>query len=361
MSSSSSSAALHPVRRRSPEGVRHARRFPWEKWPSERILDLRFCDLGVAIAGTWLEEPIEILCCELENRGIRLRPHFWLSEEWFSPGDIPGIAIPFYLAHPRLMQIERSKMHEVEGGTLESCLKILRHEMGHAVQHGYQLQRRRRWQQLFGKSSVRYPDHYRPKPSSKRFVLHLDRWYAQAHPDEDFAETFAVWFQPRPLWRRRYAGWPALKKLEYVDELMNELEGARPVVKSNACIDPLHRLRKTLREHYREKLSHYPVSHPRTYDHDLQRLFSRNPRHRSAESAATFLRRHRVEIRHLVSRWAGDLRFTLDQVFKDMVVRCRQLRLFADGSERQLKHSFATLLAVQTMHCLYSGRSWHPL
>ena len=26
--------------------------------------------------------------------------------------------------------------------------------------------------------------------------MHLDPWYAQSHPDEDFAETFAVWLTP---------------------------------------------------------------------------------------------------------------------------------------------------------------------
>jgi hypothetical protein len=318
-------------------------------------------DLGLTIAGTWLEEPIHLIWDELEKRGLRLRPHFWLSEEWFSPADIPGIAIPFYLAHPRLMALERSQMLEVEGGTFEACMKILRHETGHAVQHAYQLQRRRRWQRLFGKSSVRYPDYYRPRPSSKRFVLHLDRWYAQAHPDEDFAETFAVWFQPRPLWKRRYAGWPALKKLEYVDELMTDLAGKRPAVTSKACVDPLSKLKKTIREHYAEKRARYSVAYPPIYDAELKRLFPSAADDQGAESAAAFLKRHRGEIRQIVSRWTGEYQFTLDQVLKDMIARCRELRLRAAGSERKLKLDFAILLTVQTMHCLYGGSRRHAL
>ncbi len=348
-----------PKRRRG--ALPRWRRFPWERWPNERLLDLRFCDLELAIAGTWLEEPIQLIGEDLTKRELLIQPHFWLSEEWFSPGDIPGIAIPFYLAHPRLMKLERSQMLEVEGGSLDGCLKILRHEVGHAVQHGYQLQRRRRWQELFGKSSLRYPEHYRPRPSSKRYVLHLDRWYAQAHPDEDFAETFAVWFQPRPLWKKRYEGWPALKKLEYVDELMGELAGKKPPVRSRLLVDPLPRVRKTLREHYEEKRTRYSVNFPRVYDRELRKLFSDAPEHRGGESAAAFLRRNRQEIRQMVSRWTGEYQFTLEQVLKDMMVRCRELKLRVAGPERQLKHDFALLLTVQTMHCLYSGQKWHAL
>ena len=111
-------------------------------------------------------------------------------------------------------------MLEVEGGTPEWCMKILRHEAGHAIDNAYKLRQRRRRQQIFGPSYMQYPEYYTPKPYSKSFVLHLDSWYAQSHPDEDFAETFAVWLNPDSDWRARYADWPALKKLEYMDALM---------------------------------------------------------------------------------------------------------------------------------------------
>src|SRR6202048_1376351 len=172
------------------------RKYAWEKLSDEQLLKQRLSSLRVALEGTWLEDCLSTLYEELEGRGIRLRPHAWISSEWFSPANVPGIAIPFYLTHPRLMKIEKKMMLDVEGGTWSECMAILRHEAGHAVQHAYQLQRRR-------------------------------RWYAQSHPDEDFAETFAVWLRPRSNWRTRYAGWPALKKLEYVDELMDEIANQR--------------------------------------------------------------------------------------------------------------------------------------
>ena len=206
------------------------RKYAWETLSDEQLLKRRLSSLRVTVEGTWLEDCVSSLHEELEERGIRLRPHAWISSEWFSPDSTPGIAIPFYLAHPRLMKLEKKMMLDVEGGTWSECMAILRHEAGHTVQQAYQLHRRRRWQQLFGLSSKRYPLYYRPNPASRRYVQHLRLWYAQSHPDEDFAETFAVWLRPRSNWRTRYAGWPALKKLEYVDELMNEIAGKRPLL-----------------------------------------------------------------------------------------------------------------------------------
>ncbi len=225
----------------------------WTRLPDEKLLDLRFCDLDLKIEGTWLEEMIAKLYDELSHRGLEFRPHCWLSSEWFSPDGVPGIAIPFYLAHPRLMKLEQAQILEVEGGTREWCMKILRHEAAHALDTAYHIRRKRRWQRVFGLSSRPYPDSYHPKPFSRSFVLHLDWWYAQSHPLEDFAETFAVWLRPRSRWRREYAAWPARAKLEFVDELMRELKGKLPVVRSREKVDAVARLRRTLRRHYDEK------------------------------------------------------------------------------------------------------------
>ena len=181
------------------------RKFAWASLPDEQLLEVRLKDLRVTLEGTWLEDCLHNLHDELEERGIRVRPHAWISSEWFSPDTTPGIAIPFYLTHPRLMRLEKKMIIDVEGGTWSECMSILRHEAGHVVQHAYQLHRRRRWRQLFGPTSKRYPRYYRPNPASRHFVQHLRLWYAQSHPDEDFAETFAVWLRPRSNWRTALA------------------------------------------------------------------------------------------------------------------------------------------------------------
>jgi len=319
--------------------------------------------LGLSIEGTWLEDCVQRLYDELEAKGIRLRPHVWLSDEWFAPDTAPGFAIPFYLAHPRLMRLERSQILDVEGGTLTECMRIMRHEAGHAIQHAWQLNRRRKWQALFGKSSTRYPRWYRPKPASRGYVQHLRLWYAQAHPDEDFAETFAVWLRPRSDWKRRYAGWPALKKLEYVDEVMAEVGQSKPLLSTRAQLDPLRSLTKTLGQHYAARRQLYTVDYPDIYDRDLRRIFSDLPEHRNALAASTFLRKNRRKIRRMVARWTGEYQLTLDHVLGEMIGRCRELRLRAVGTERQLRSDFAVLLTVQTMHSLYSRsrRTWIPL
>ena len=322
-----------------------------------RLLQLRIKDLGLTIEGTWLEDLLDQLDEELAARGIRFRPYAWLSDEWFSPNGIPGFAIPFYLAHPRLMTLERTQMLAVEGGTAPEALRIMRHETAHAIQHAYQLQRRKKYQQVFGLSSTRYPEYYRPNPASRRHVQHLPLWYAQAHPDEDFAETFAVWLRPRSDWRRRYAGWPALKKLEYVDQLMAELATERPLVRTRQKVEPVSRITRTLAEHYEERRAKYRPEFPNIYDRDLRRLFpDTTPTTRRWPTAASFLRRHRADIRGLVAKWTGEYQVTLDTVMGDMIGRCRELRLRAVGPERRLVTDFAVLLTVKTMHFLYSAR-----
>lgn len=336
------------------------RRSAWASWPDERLLQLRLRDLKVTVEGTWLEKALRGIHDELDQRGLRIRPHAWISDEWFSAESSPGIAIPFYLAHPRLMRLERRMMSDVEGGTVAECMRILRHETGHVVQHSYQLQRRRRWQQLFGRSSIRYPRYYRPNPASKNYVQHLRLWYAQSHPDEDFAETFAVWLKPRSDWRTRYAGWPALRKLEYVDELMAEIAVQRPVLTGRLLVDPLSRLNRTLAEHYEKKRALYAVDPPTIYDRDLHRIFSDDPKDRRAPLAATFLRRNRARIQQMVSKWTREYRPALDAVLNDMIARCRDLRLRAVGAERQLVIDFALLLMARTVDSLYSParRQW---
>jgi hypothetical protein len=335
---------------------RRPRRPPWAQWESERLLDTRICDLGLRLEGTALDDRIQGLYGQLERRNIRFRPHFWLSDEWYSPSDIPGVAIPFYLAHPRLIRLERAQMLEAEGASKAWCMRILRHETGHAVEHAYRLRRRRQWQRLFGRSSEPYPVIYHPRPFSKRYVHHLDSWYAQSHPDEDFAETFAVWLTSRSAWRKSYKGWPALKKLEYVDGLMEEIADRKAQIRTRRQIDPVTRLRKTLRQHYHERKIRYGIGSPDPYDRDLRRLFSDDKRHARREAAAPFLRSIRSEALAVVPRWTSQSAYTVDQVLKEMISRCRTLRLRLQGSKKDARQEMLVLLAVHTVYELQRGR-----
>ena len=326
----------------------------WADLDDERLLDVRMSDLPLAIEGT-LAERIAQIREELEARGLRFPLHCYLSDEWFTHDGATAIAVPFYLAHPRLARLEEAQMLEVEGGEHEWCTRILRHESGHAIDNAYRLRLRRQRRRIFGSPSKPYPEFYTPKPYSRRYVLHLDAWYAQSHPDEDLAETFAVWLTPTSEWRTRYGGWPALKKLEYMDALMASIRGQPPRVDNPAEIDPLRKLRKTLRQHYRTKRRYYGLDYPNFYDRDLRRLFSDAPEFAGSITAAQFIARIRRPTRRLVSSCTGTYQYTIDQVLEDMVARCRELKLRLAVPEEQARQEFTVLLTVQAMNYLHSG------
>lgn len=346
-------------RRSGPGGApRRTRRgpFPWVSLPRERLLDTRICDLGLRIEGTELEVRIAQLDAELERRGFVFRPHFWLSDEWFCPDGIPGVAIPFYLAHPRLKRLEHAHMLEVEGGTHPSCMRLLRHETGHALVNAYRVHRRRGWREHFGDPGQKYPDTYLPKPYSKRYVIHLDDWYAQSHPHEDWAETFAVWLKPNSGWRTRYRGWSALRKLEYVDALMDEIKAVPPRVRSRRRVTPARTLRLTLREYYAGKQSRYGTDYPEFYDRHLLRLFSNDEQHRRNEPASLYIRRTRVEVTGIVSRWTFEYRYRIDLVVREMMRRCDKLDLHVVRDDRRMKLDFVSCLTMIVMNYLHSGK-----
>ncbi|MEO8601146.1 MAG: hypothetical protein ABI629_01080 [bacterium] len=329
----------------------------WEGWPDEQLLELRLCDLRIGVRGSELEPRIRELNRELHAAGIvHFRPFFWLSDEWYTPDGIPGVAIPFYMAHPRLAKLEFAQMLEVEGGTPEWCMRILRHETGHAIDNAYALRRRHRRHQLFGLSSKPYPQYYTPRPYSRSFVQHLEPWYAQSHPDEDFAETFAVWMTPESPWRARYHDWPALKKVEYVEALMREIGPTAPRLTTRRTVDPLPRLHKTLREHYRDKRQRYGVDHPNVYDRDLRRIFSEAPEHRTNPSATRFIQHIRKEVRARAARWTGEYQYSINQVIDEIAKRCRDLGLRLAVPPDEARLEFTVFVAVQTMHYLHSGR-----
>jgi hypothetical protein len=300
----------------------------------EELLDVRFCDLGLTLERSPLQRRVDALHAELDRRGIAFRPHCWLGEEWFSPDGVPGFALPFFLAHPRLARLERRMMREVEGGNRNWLMRILRHEAGHALDNAFRLRRRRQWRETFGPASLPYPQSYRPRPGSRRYVQHLGSWYAQSHPTEDFAETFAVWLQPWSRWRSQYRGWPALAKLEYVDRLMAEIAAAAPSVRTRAHVESLAQDTRTLREHYAALRRRYAAPSRQEEDELLKRVFSAEPGRRRLR-AATFLRRLRPRLRAALVARLGCSEYLAHQVLRSAIRRARELGLYVGGDRRQ--------------------------
>jgi len=334
----------------------------WVGLKDDDMLGLRICDLGVHIEASELEPRVGQLFQELSDRGVPIRPDCYLGDEWFSPEGMAAIAIPFYLAHPRLKSLESHQMLEVEGGTAEWCQRLLRHECGHAVDHAYKFSSSPEWRQIFGSPDAEYtPETYRPQPYSKSFVRHLPNWYAQAHPDEDFAETFAVWLaNPPEEWRERYRGWKAVEKLEYVDALMEvaKMQAANgngaPSVRKRRRISEASKLRTTLGRYYTARRKLYAEDFPDFYDADLRALFGNGEP--SAEPAARLMRKNRAALIRSIVQWTGQRKYTVSMLVRKLIRRCHELNLTAPRDSAGLHFELAAYLAALVTNHLHTGR-----
>jgi hypothetical protein len=320
----------------------------------DELLRTRICDLKLKIAGTDLESRIEKFYAELAARDITVKPICYLGDEWFCPEGCATIAIPFYLAHPRLKKLEEKMMLEVEGGTEGWCMSLLRHEMGHVLNHAYLLEKDKLWQKLFGPTSLEYSESFRARPYSRRFVRHLDGYYAQSHPEEDFAETFAIWLTPELDWRHQYKGWKALEKLEYVDQLMGKLAGKPPLVFSKAKLSEASRLRSRLEAHYRRRRRVYAQEFPDFFDADLKKLFVEAAAAPNGDRAASFLRRSHKLILNAVSEWTGEPKVTIHRVLRSLTERCAELDLRLKGESAAI--DIAAYLATLAAHYRLTGK-----
>jgi hypothetical protein len=231
---------------------------PWvlaTRWETIRdeLLSKRICDLRLSLRGSPVEPQVQQLYRELAAKKLVFKPACYLTDSWGCPNEVPVIGVPFYLASQQL-----SRLEEEQTGVLEDCqtiMKLLRHEAGHAINYAYRLWESPGWTDVFGPFFRPYRDGFQPKPSSRKYVRHLNSSqygynYAQKHPDEDFAETFAVWLTPRSGWRTHYRFWPAMRKLRYVERLMRDLRGQPPQRLGGALFRPVAELEVRLGEHY---------------------------------------------------------------------------------------------------------------
>ena len=306
-------------------------------------------DLGLTIAGTPLESIVETLMQEVVAAGIRrLRPRFYLSTEWGVPQDTIAVAMPFYLAHPELTELHARRAGHLEGLDAADILRYLRHEMGHVVSYAYKLHTEERWTELFGRFDKRYREEYRPKPFSRRFVRNLPGWYAQKHPQEDWAETFAVWLTPGGDWRKEYADWPtALAKLAYCDEAMTRVGDREPLVTDEERDEDVGDIAYTLGEFYRDQEDDPDEEAlPRGIDGALRDVFAGlAPRPGEGQAfAAALLRRLERELTDQVYRWTGHFPESTRALVRRLARRAEELAL-AYGQE----HETAAVVAVTAL------------
>jgi len=321
----------------------------WEDLPDEELLKCRISNLKVRIEGSMVETRVQQLYAELAACGLQFRPPCYLSTEWLTPDRIPAVGVPFYLAHARLIKLEKVMMMEAEGESESECLRLLRHETGHAINYAYRLYRRSRWRELFGNMSLPYDPHrYVMRPYSKQFVVHLKGNYAQAHPDEDFTETFAVWMTPGLDWRKRYTSWGALKKLEYVDHLMKTIANKPPPVTGGPRYFAAAKARSTLESYYKNKRRVFGEGYLGFYDPLLLKLFTMNPGINSLK-ADKFLVQHRKSLVNVISDSARLPKYSVQELVMRLSQRAREMKLFIKDDHHDSLFSIGISLTAQLL------------
>lgn len=322
------------------------------------LLGRRIADLGLRLEGSPVERYVLQLYAELERKGLRrFRPVCYLSDEWGCPDREPVIGIPFYLADPTLARLEAA-MNDLEDE--RQILMYLRHEAGHAFNYAYRLYATPQWRRRFGNFYRPYPDDYTPVPFDRRYVRHIAGWYAQKHPDEDFAETFAVWLTPGSGWRTRYAGWPAMEKLRYVERAARALGDAEPPVARGAIDVTPAEMEETLADFYRQSADPDAASLAVALDRELADVFPRARRPRQGlRPAADYVEEHRLALVDQVSSWSGVKRPLVRALVARVAETCRGAGLWADESRGAQLVALTAFLTALAMNWLHHGRFVH--
>lgn len=304
-----------------------------DEWDTERqqLLGRTISELGLSIRGTRVEALAARLYEELADRDIAIRPPVYLSDQWGCPDGTPLIGVPFYLADDRLERIEAEHAGSIESD--HEAMRYLRHEAGHAINYAFRLHERDEFGSVFGDYARPYREHYAADPLTRAYVKHILGWYAQKHPDEDFAETFAVWLTPALDWRTEYAGWPALTKLEWVDATMREIAGEVPDIPEVTDDDlPVGAMHWTLAEHYDED-ERLELDDARQFDGDLRRIFATTAVAPSGEDAGEYLARHEGELVARIAYWAGVGPAAVRSLLRALRERTARLELRVTGFE----------------------------
>lgn len=328
----------------------------FEKAPPDiqEILGRPIRDLDLKLDGSPLERFVQQLYRELERKGLRrFRPNCYLTDEWGCPSGQPVIGIPFYLANRNLARLEKA-MNDLEDS--REIMMYLRHEAGHAFNYAYELYKSSAWRELFGPFRRPYRDAYRPVPFSRNYVRHIGGWYAQKHPDEDFAETFAVWLTPRSRWRQRYQGWGAIAKLEYVDRIARALAEADPLRKQARPDITVQEMDSTVGEFYQRAAAEEVSFADLALDTDLIDIFNVSKRRKHAvRLAAELLHEQRKPMVDKIAYWTGISRPLIRRLIELIEVRVAELGLRTD-SVRAAEHMTELTVYVTALAMNYVAR-----
>ena len=314
----------------------------------ERLMRSRISDLDLHVEGSEIEPLVTQLYEELDRAGLKFKPLIYLTDEWGCPEGVPIIGVPFYLARPELSRIEAEIAEDLE--TSAESMMYLRHEAGHAFNYAYVLYEDEEWHHIFGPYSRPYIDNFKPNPFSREFVRHIAGWYAQKHPDEDFAETFAVWLDPKSDWRAEYAGSPALGKLEYVERVAKRIGDLPPKIQPRKRDEPVEEMRYTVSDYYAHRRESR-LQIPRWFDGDLKQLFETEKKE-GHSAAEPLLREKRHDVISEVAYWTGVQMGIVRSLVDHLLERIGALDLQVVDSDRQ-RYVISFIAMVTTLATNY--------
>ena len=319
-----------------------------------KLLSTKLNEMPFAIRGSHLETSVNRLDAELDKAGIVFKPGTYLSDGWGCPSGVPIIGIPFYLADLNVYSVVDEFIDPAPWDDAE-IIRYLRHECGHALNYAYRLYKEPDWEKTFGFYSKPYKDNYKSVPFDTHFVRHSAGWYAQKHPDEDFAETFAVWLAPDANWREVYADTPALPKLLYIDSIVKAFGGKRPGLTEGELDRPLAELDMTLRAWCRlmQRYGRKKTALPCIIDEDLRRLFP----DKEGSPAVEFLEANNRQLIRAVHDWTGVSRDLLNSLVHELTKRVKDLGLRVEANNRSERMmNVAAFASTLAMNYQYSNK-----
>jgi len=310
------------------------------------------CQIPLKKRGSIALKCLEQVRLELKSKGINFNFHYWASDDWFCPDGITGIAIPFYLFNEQALTLEQKYIGHAEGKTEEECLKLIRHELGHAIDNAFHLRDCEERREIFGDHRIKYPKEYIKKPFSRSYVLHLGDNYAQAHPEEDWAETFAVWLDPKSNWKEKYKDWKALKKLEYVDSIMTGLRGKRAKTICRDTLDEISTLGISYKSYLSRKLKNKSKYKAPLFKKNINRVFSSGKR----INALSYLKVHEREICIRVAKNTNQYHYIIKDVMRELKNECRERNLTLRHTRRETHAPLINMLSKSTLQYVKQGK-----
>jgi hypothetical protein len=327
-----------------------------DKLTDDELMQLRIKDVHIPLEETDLYPLVQEVFSELRAKGLDYQPRIYFGDEWFSPEGFNAVALPFFLAHPRLRQLERKLMKECEGEPPFDFKKFFRHELGHAFDHAYKVSQRKLWQKTFGSNKKPYtPESYRPRPYSRNFVKNISETYAQAHPHEDFAETFAVWLDPTSNWKETYHGWGAFKKIQYMDRLALEFQNRFVPSPRGRMLSEAKYLNSSLDRYYYRKRKQFEDDYPDFHDDDLLKIFGETS-HIPRRYAYQFMRSYRRKLVDITSSWTDERKFHINQFLTRLIDRCKERKFVLIKDETQTAMELSAFLATLVANYKQTGR-----